>query len=231
MQTASITEQIAAPEVYQGQFGDFTITDDDRRGVIIYRSALIVAALSFSLGTGLVLWQGSNPMTLVILTPLYICFCLGLGISLLTIHIYLAVLHRALQLFWVVGAIAAIVIAASSPDPLALTVYQQPLALLGIGFTFAALTGIAFKESFCFDRLETKLLTPLVPGLLLGHLTGILPLSVERITLGIVASLFLILALNKVRQPIPPDIGDKSVFAYLKSQSKSQSLSSSGMDP
>jgi len=229
MQTASITEQMATPMVYQGQFGDFTITDDDRREVIIYRTALIVAAISFAMGTGLLLWRGTQPIVLAVLTPLYACFCLSLGVSLLTIHIYLAVLHRALQLFWVVGAIAAVVIALSSPDPLALTVYQHPLTLLGVGFTFAVLTGIAFKESFCFDRLETKLLTPLIPGLLLGHLAGILPIGVERIAIGALAGLFLILALNKVRQPIPPDIGDKSVFAYLKS--KSPSLSNSGMDP
>jgi uncharacterized integral membrane protein len=37
--------------VYQGQFGTFTITDRDRQGVIIYRSALAIAALCFGAGT------------------------------------------------------------------------------------------------------------------------------------------------------------------------------------
>jgi uncharacterized integral membrane protein len=32
------------------------------------------------------------------------------------------------------------------------------------------------------------------------------------------AILFIIFALRKVLQPIPPDIGDKSVFDYLKRQ-------------
>ncbi|MEM1369784.1 MAG: DUF2301 domain-containing membrane protein, partial [Cyanobacteria bacterium P01_H01_bin.15] len=86
------------------------------------------------------------------------------------------------------------------------------------GFLFAALTGIFFKEAFCFNRLETKLLTPLVPALLLGHLFGVLPPTVEKSLLAIWAVLFVVFALRKAFQAIPPDIGDKSVFEYLKKQ-------------
>jgi uncharacterized integral membrane protein len=103
-------------------------------------------------------------------------------------------------------------------QPLAQLVYFYPLSLLGIGFSFAALTGIFFKEAFCFNRLETKLLTPLVPLLLLGHLFSILPVSLEKILLALWAGLFLIFVARKVVQPIPPDIGDKSVFTYLEQQ-------------
>ena len=48
-------------ESYQGQFGEFTITKSDRNSVIIYRSALAIAALCFSLGALLVLLQPNNP--------------------------------------------------------------------------------------------------------------------------------------------------------------------------
>ncbi|NJN88727.1 MAG: DUF2301 domain-containing membrane protein [Leptolyngbyaceae cyanobacterium SL_7_1] len=203
---------------YQGQFGEFTITPVDRREVVIYRAGLMVAALSFAVATGLGLWRVS-PLTLAMVSLLYGSFSIGLGISLLTIHIYLVALHRALQLFWLVGTGTAIAIALRSSQPLALTVYQHPLMLLGIGFTFAALTGVFFKEAFCFDRLETKVLTPLVPVLLLGHLLGILPVAWERGLISTGAVLFLVFALRKATQPIPPDIGDKSVFAYLKQRS------------
>ncbi|HEY9658102.1 MAG TPA: DUF2301 domain-containing membrane protein, partial [Allocoleopsis sp.] len=165
-------------EIYQGQFGEFTITSADRQGVVIYRAGLMVAALSFALGTGLVLMQGATPSVLFALSLLYTCFVLALAVSLWTIHIYMAALHRALQAFLAIGAVASLVIAHASPDPFALTVYTQPLSILGVGFTFAALTGIFFKEAFCFNRVETKLLTPIVPTLLIGHLLGILPLSV-----------------------------------------------------
>ena len=202
-------------EVYQGQFGEFTIEQSDRNGVIIYRSALMVAALSFAIGSALVLFN-HNPLAIQALTPLYTCFSLALGVSLLTIHIYLAPLHRLLQVFWLIGSIAAFFVGHSDSQPFAVTVYNQPLTILGIGFTFAALTGIYFKEAFCFNRLETKALTLIVPLLLLGHLVGILPNQWEQILLGSWAILFIVFAVRKAIQAIPPDIGDKSVFAYLK---------------
>ncbi|HEY9648841.1 MAG TPA: DUF2301 domain-containing membrane protein, partial [Chroococcidiopsis sp.] len=102
------------------------------------------------------------------------------------------------------------------PEPLAIAVYQHPVSILGIGFTFAALTGIFFKEAFCFNRFETKLLTPLVPMLLLGHWIGILPTVTEQIMLAAWAALFMVFAVRKAIQPIPPDIGDKSVFEHLR---------------
>ncbi len=203
------------PIVYAGQFGDFTITKDDRRSVVIYRAGLMTAALCFAIATGLVLWQGDNPVILSSITPLYSIFCLALGVSLVTIHIYLELLHRVLQGFWIVGAIAAIWVSHTFPEPLALTVYTQPGYILGIGFTFAALTGIFFKEGFCFNRIETKVLTPVVPLLLLGHLLHGLPPSVEQGLLVTWAVFFMIFAIRKVIQPIPPDIGDKSVFEHL----------------
>jgi uncharacterized integral membrane protein len=207
-----------AQEVYQGQFGEFTITEGDRQSVIIYRVGLVIAALSFAIGSTLVLWQGNNPIVLQSLSVFYALFCIGLAISLLSIHIYMVVLHRALQVFWLVGAISAAVFAYQYADPFAITMYQHPITILGIGFTFAALTGLFFKEGFCFNRLETKLLTPLIPLLLLGHLFGFLPITAEKSLLALWAVLFIVFAWRKVIQPIPPDIGDKSVFAYLKQQ-------------
>jgi len=214
-----MTQQIASePAVYQGQFGDFTITPSDRTGVIIYRTGLMVAALSFAIASALVLLRGNNIEVLSELTPLFACFCLALGVSLLTIHIYLAVLHRVLQVFWAIGTLAAVALAFSSSEPLALTVYNNPAGLVGVGFIFAALTGIYFKEAFCFNRFETKFLTPLVPILLLGHMLDVLPVAWEQAMLGIWAVLFVVFSLRKAVQAIPPDIGDKSVFAYLKEQ-------------
>ncbi|MEH2380693.1 MAG: DUF2301 domain-containing membrane protein [Nostoc sp.] len=211
------TQTLPPPQVYQGQFGEFTITQSDRTGVIIYRAGLMVAALSFAIGSALVLLN-NNPTVFTALTPLYACFSLALGVSLFTIHIYMASMHRMLQVFWAIGTIASVILAISSSQPLALTVYNQPITLFGVGFIFVALTGIYFKEAFCFNRLETKVLTLVVPLLLLGHLVGILPIQGESVLLGIWATLFLVFALRKTVQAIPADIGDKSVFTYLKEQ-------------
>jgi uncharacterized integral membrane protein len=220
-----MTQQVMEPVVYQGQFGEFTIDETDRRGVIIYRSGLLVAALCFAIGTGLVFWFNGNSIALRALTPLYTLFCLSLGVSLLTIHIYMEPLHRALQAFWAIGCVASIAIGHASPEPFALTVYQQPLTIFGVGFVFAALTGIYFKEAVCFNRLETKFLTPIVPLLLLAHLLGWLPVAIEQGLLLTWAGLFLVFALRKVMQSIPPDIGDKSVFEYLHQQKAKAKLS------
>jgi uncharacterized integral membrane protein len=201
--------------VYKGQFGEFTITEDDRREVILYRTGLAIAGLSFAIGVALILGIGNDPLVLQLLTPLFMLFSAGLGLSLWTIHIYFKVLHRVLQLFWLIGSIAAVVFTVYSNEPLAVFVYHQPLSILGIGFVFAALTGIFFKEGFCFGRLETKLLTPLLPVLLLGHLFSFLPVAIEKTLLITWAGLFLVFVFRKVIQAIPPDIGDKSVFAHL----------------
>ena len=208
--------QQSEPIIYQGQFGEYRITESDRTGVIIYRASLIVASVSFALATWLVLSQETTPTVLNIVTLLYACFCVALGVSLVTIHIYLAPLHRLLQILWGIGVVSSIAIAYASNQPLPLYIYQHPLTILGVGFTFAALTGIYFKEAFCFNRLETKVLTPIVPLLLVGHLTAILPAQIEQVLLAIWAALFLVFGFRKISQQIPADIGDKSVFEYLK---------------
>ncbi len=208
---------------YQGQFGSFTIEASDRQEVVLYRAGLFVAALCFACGTYGALWHGAKPWVMPGLSGLYTVFWLALGLSLLKIHIYLKPLHRLLQGFWLVGGVASFAIAHFSSEPFALTIYQQPAYLWGVGFTFAALTGIFFKEAFCFNRIETKLLTPLVPLLLLGHLFQFLPERWKGILLALWALNFLIFALRKVVQPIPPDIGDKSVFAYLERQRQNSS--------
>ncbi len=206
------------PQTYQGQFGEYTITKRDRLEVIIYRAGLVVAAASFAIASYLFFAQGKA--ALPNLTPLFMIFSVGLGVSLFYIHIYMKALHLVLQGFWLIGTVATVAIAISSHEPLALYIYNHPLTLFGTGFTFAALTGIFFKEAFCFNRLETKILTPVVPLLLLGHMTGIISVEIEQALLGIWTIGFSVFAIRKMTQEIDPDIGDKSVFAYLKQQEK-----------
>ncbi|WP_071515100.1 DUF2301 domain-containing membrane protein [Geitlerinema sp. PCC 9228] len=204
------------PKVYQGQFGEYTITDEDRREVWVYRFSLTVAAVCVVAATGLVAWQGEAAVAW--LTPIYSIFCLALGVSLLTIHIYMAILHRVLQVFWGVGTLSSLALALQTQEPLALAVYQHPNWLWGIGFLFAALTGIYFKEAFCFDRVETKFLTALLPLLVSGHLFGFLSPQPAIVLLSLWSVLFAIFAFRKFFQPASCDIGDKSVFAYLRGE-------------
>ena len=203
------------PQKYQGQFGEYTIEKKDRLEVIIYRAGLVVAAGSFAMASNLFFAQGKAALPAI--TSLFALFVLGLGVSLYFIHIYMKALHRVLQGFWLIGTIATIAIALQANEPLALYIYNHPFTLFGTGFIFAALTGIFFKEAFCFNRAETKILTPVVPLLLLGHIAGIMPVEMEQALLGIWTIGFSVFAIRKMTQEIDPDIGDKSVFAYLKS--------------
>ncbi|MBE9241285.1 DUF2301 domain-containing membrane protein [Synechocystis salina] len=215
-------ESTTVNPTYQGQFGPFTVNDHDRREVMLYRTGLALAAGGFSLGVALALAQPLQPLAVNfhLATGCFWLMTAGLGLSLWTIHIYLAVLHRTLQIFWAIGTLAALYFSFAYPEVLVTTVYDRPWTILGIGFTFAALTGIFFKEAFCFNRLETKFLTALIPLLLLGHLAGILPLTVAKDGLVLASILFLIFVARKAMQPLDPDIGDKSVFIYLAEQRK-----------
>ena len=212
----SLDSGTSTSEVYEGQFGTFTVDADDRQEVVLYRAGLATAAGSFAVAALSVLMIPSSAPWIA--TACYALMWLALGLSFFKIHIYLRSLHRILQVFWAIGGIASLAIALLYPTPLALTAYEQPLTIFGIGFTFAALTGIFFKEAFCFNRFETKFLVFVVPGLLLGHMAGILSANTERGMLAAWAALFVVFALRKVVQPIPPDIGDKSVFDYLEKE-------------
>ena len=219
-----MTTQKSGPVVHQGQFGEFTINQSDRRGIIIYRMGLVISALSFITGSFLVLWQGATPFILQILTPLFAVFSLGLAISIITTRIYFIFLHRLLQIFWLMGMVSMTVLIWQNPKPLALLIYDDSLALFATCFSFATLTGIYLKEVFCYKQFETILLTILVPTLFVGHVNGLFSLSTERSLLIVWTSLFLIFIMRKVLLPLAPDIGDKSVFTYLEQRRLSKKI-------
>jgi uncharacterized integral membrane protein len=105
-----------------------------------------------------------------------------------------------------------------SPKPLVLLIYSDSFALFATCFSFAALTGIYLKESFCYQQFETISLTILVPTMFVGHVNNLFSLSMERNLLIIWTILSLIFIVRKVLQPLAPDIGDKSIFVHLEQQ-------------
>ena len=209
--------QILEPtgEVYEGQFGTFTVDRSDRLDVVIYRLSLAIAALALLIGTAIALTQPLSTSLLRILDLCFALFSMGLGLALWKIHIYLVPLHKALQAFWLVGCLGAAWVLTHQSETLVSALYSDALSLVLSGWIFVALTGIFFKEAFCFNRFETKILTFVVPLLLGGHWLHLLPLAVEQTGLLLWATLMAVFAIRKLLQPIPPDLGDKSVFEYL----------------
>ena len=204
---------MADPE-FEGLYGRYTINTEDRQEVRRYRQALLVSGLSMS-ACLLQWWQIGAQWAWVWLLPL----SAALGLALRWIHIYLRPLHRTLQALWAVGCVGwGILLLMSGPTQALDTLRNQPLWILPIGPLFAALTGIGFKEFFCFQRAEAIGLTLLLPLALLGHLLGLIHPEVSAAMLTIAALLLVVLALRKFGMEAAADVGDKSVFAYLDGQ-------------
>ena len=204
----------SADPTFDGAYGSYTITAADRDEVRRYRIALLVAGLAMSLGL-LHWWQIGGSWAWIWVVPL----AAALGLALQWIHIYLRPLHRALQLFWLLGCLgwAGLLLIAGPAETLS-TLREQPLWILAIGPLFAALAGIGFKEFFCFQRPAAIGLTLLLPAALLGHLVGLIngPLCLALVEGA--ALLLVLLALRKFGMEAAADVGDKSVFAYLDGQ-------------
>ena len=200
--------------VFEGVYGPFSITEQDRREVLGYRLGLLTAAIAQAALLAQWHWVGPDA-----LWPWLVPLAAGLGLALRWIHIYLRPLHRALQLFWLVGCLGFAALAwASGPAAMATQLAADRRWIWAIGPFFAALAGIGFKEFFCFRRPEAIGVTLLLPLALVGHLSGLLGASATGSLLALEAALLLVLTLRKFPMEAAADVGDKSVFAYLDGQ-------------
>ena len=199
---------------FDGMYGPFTITSTDREEVQRYRICLLVSGISLSAGL-LQWWLVGGHWAWLWLLPLGV----SLGLALQWIHIYLRPLHQALRLFWLLGCLGwlALMLQTSAHKGLDMLA-SQPLWLLAVGPMFAALTGIGFKEFFCFRRPEAVGLTLLLPVALLGRLLGLIGNGPCWILVMVAGLLLIVLALRKFGMEAAADVGDKSVFAYLDAQ-------------
>jgi uncharacterized integral membrane protein len=203
-----------APVSYEGVYGTYTVTAAHRREVLGYRLSLLLLALTQA--ALLIQWRQFGP---ALTWPWLLLMALGLGGALRWVHIYLRPLHRALQLFWLIGCLGMAVLAWQvGPGQILPTLVAQPLWIWAIGPFFAALAGLGFKEFFCFQRPEAIGLTLLLPLLLLGWLSQLLPASAAMALLAAEVGLLLILVLRKFPMPEEADLGDLSVFQHLDSQ-------------
>lgn len=72
--------------------------------------------------------------------------------------------------------------------------------------------GVAVKEGFCYGKPEAAAIALLLPLLLLGHLTQLLPPAAARVVLCGAAGATGVFAARKYTQAVKDDLGDKSVF-------------------
>ena len=197
----------------KGVYGDFIITSKDKKEVLFYRLSILSSALFFSLGLVQFFTNGSSQV--------WICFtglAISLGLSLKWIHIYVRALHQALILFWAIGCIGFGIV--SYHFGLTNIIYglkENPRWVIFVGPLFVSLTGIGFKEFFCFRRFEAIGITILIPIALIGHLTQLTSTNFTFALLALSSILLLVLGIRKFDLPAEADIGDKSVFDFLES--------------
>ncbi len=199
---------------FEGVYGHYRITKADQIEVQKYRIAVLTCGISFCIGLGQWIFLGPT-WAWVWLIPMAI----GLGLALKWIHIYLRPLHKALQILWLLGCLGIAFLALTQgPEKMLTSLVNHRIWILAIGPLFASMTGLGFKEFFCFRRPEAVGLTLLVPISLLGHLSGIISTTSVMILLISAAFLLLILAIRKFGMDAASDIGDKSVFTYLENK-------------
>ncbi|WP_269622296.1 DUF2301 domain-containing membrane protein [Prochlorococcus marinus] len=202
----------ALEKEYEGIYGKYKITSQDQKEVQLYRISLFICGISFI--SGLINWLLIGPnyvwIWLLILS-------ISLGFALKWIHIYISFLHKTLQALSALGLIGlSILLLTENPSELLPNISSNPLLSLLIGPTFAALTGLGFKEFFCFRRPEAIGLTLLLPLSILSHLFNFFSNEIIMFLLISSAMLLTILAIRKFGMDAASDIGDKSVFEFLK---------------
>ena len=200
----------------KGAYGDFIVTSDDKKEVLCYRLSILSCGLFFLIGIAQWVTNGSNQIWIYI-----VGMSISIGLSLKWIHIYLRPLHQILIIFWALGCIGLLILSYHfGVTKLMYGLRENPKSILLIGPLFASLTGIGFKEFFCFRRIEAIGITIFIPIALIGYLTE---LTNERFTftmLVVSSLLLLIMGIKKFNLPAEADIGDKSVFDFLESQRK-----------
>ncbi|KAM0886566.1 hypothetical protein ACQ4PT_029650 [Festuca glaucescens] len=207
--------------VYTGVYGPWSVDDANVREVLLYRAGLVTAAASFLVASSGAFLPAGSPAGDAVRQGadlLYAAGAAGLGLSLVLIHIYVTPIKRFLQALWAVGVLGSVGTYALAAQPLdeglVRYVLEHPGAMWFVGPTFAALTGLVFKEGLCYGKLEAGILTFVIPILLLGHLSGLMDDGAKLGLLGVWMALFTVFAARKFQQPIKDDIGDKSVFMF-----------------
>tara|TARA_Y100001968_G_scaffold97724_1_gene87679 strand:- start:101 stop:763 length:663 start_codon:yes stop_codon:yes gene_type:complete len=198
----------------KGVYGDFIVTSNDKKEVLFYRLSILFCGLFFSLGLAQWFSNGSHQIWIWLLG-----MSISLGLSLKWIHIYLRPLHQALTIFWIVGCIGLVILLYH----FGLTNFihglrENPKSILLIGPLFASLTGIGFKEFFCFRRIEAIGITIFIPIALIGYLTELANEKFTFAMLVVSSFLLLLMGIRKFNLPAEADIGDKSVFDFLERQ-------------
>jgi uncharacterized integral membrane protein len=194
-------------------YGSWTVSREDILEVWCYRVALSLVASTF---------VACSLLDVPFHDSLSFVGIAGLGVALRLIHMYVAPLKRALQLFWALGALGYGYLALSPESSgYASTleyIVATPWTIWLVGPLGAAMTGVTIKEGLCYGKKEAFALSILIPALFLCHLSA-LDSNYPAVGRGLdlaVCVLMGVFAGRKYTQQVVDDIGDNSVFAFQR---------------
>ena len=215
-ETTTLEEEEAQPPLlYDGHYGQWSVSRADEVEVWSYRIALSLSCFG-ALGVAAGYASGKD----FLINPSYFVGASGLGVALVLVHMYVTPIKRAMQAMYAVGLVGSIGIAATQSGEsggganVLEFVRDHPSAMWLVGPMFASFTGLAFKEGACYGKPEAFALFLLTPIMCLGHLTGLASGEAETFLVASWMFGFCVFAGRKYTQEVKDDIGDKSVFTF-----------------
>ena len=214
-ETTTLEEEEAPPLLYDGHYGQWSVSRADEVEVWSYRIALSLSCCgALGVAAGCVFGKDGA------INPSYFVGASGLGVALVLVHMYVTPIKRAMQAMYAVGLVGSVGIAAtqsggeSGGANVLEFVRDHPSAMWLVGPMFASFTGLAFKEGACYGKPEAFALFLLTPIMCLGHLTGLASGEAETFLVASWMFGFCVFAGRKYTQEVKDDIGDKSVFIF-----------------
>tara|TARA_B100000073_G_scaffold283606_1_gene244675 strand:+ start:291 stop:1229 length:939 start_codon:yes stop_codon:yes gene_type:complete len=206
---AETTTKTQPPLLYDGHYGQWSVSRADEVEVWSYRIALSLSCCgALGVAAGCVFGKDGA------INPSYFVGASGLGVALVLVHMYVTPIKRAMQAMYAVGLVGSVGIAATQSANVLEFVRDHPSAMWLVGPMFASFTGLAFKEGACYGKPEAFALFLLTPIMCLGHLTGLASGEAETFLVASWMFGFCVFAGRKYTQEVKDDIGDKSVFIF-----------------
>ena len=206
---AETTTKTQPPLLYDGHYGQWSVSRADEVEVWSYRIALSLSCCgALGVAAGCVFGKDGA------INPSYFVGASGLGVALVLVHMYVTPIKRAMQAMYAVGLVGSVGIAATQSANVLEFVRDHPSAMWLVGPMFASFTGLAFNEGACCGKPEAFALFLLTPIMCLGHLTGLASGEAETFLVASWMFGFCVFAGRKYTQDVKDDIGDKSVFIF-----------------
>ncbi len=202
-------------EVFEGEYGEYRLTKLDYLEARIYRYGLFLTLACSLIGIFLVSTSENLSDYASVLAGLYWLVCVSLAAVLKVMHLYSIIVKFIFRLLLFIGVIISLWVMLTC-DKLFVLALSEGAGYVGLCFILAVLTGLYLKEATCFEQLDAKALSVMLPLL---AATDVFTSASETVKIGLLwlwGGLFLSVMVRKAFQPLEYDIGDKSIIEDLE---------------